>query len=338
MTLAERIDLLAQLGNYLLSGDEYLNAVMQRTEYNNRWLTVENCEKAAKAIGQHFLQKEGLVNWAASYGIAEKTTPKKVGLVMAGNIPLVGFHDVLAVFLSGHHAFVKLSEKDQYLLPQLIKKLGEWDERAKAYFSIVERLTGTEAVIATGSNNSARIFEKYFGKYPNIIRKNRNAIAVLDGTESMADLYALGNDVFEYYGLGCRNVSKIYVPKTYEFEPLLEAMHEYKTIVLNTKYKNNFDYNYAMLLLNKVPFKANGCIILTKNEAITSRIASLHYEYYDKADNLVVEINRRKEEIQCVVTKMEIAGIKTIPFGKAQQPSLTDYADGVDTLDFLKSL
>lgn len=338
MTLKQRIALLTRLGEYLLSGDELLKAFMTRTQYNNAWLTVENCEKSASAIGQHFLQQAQLEDWAKTYNVKENTLPKKVGIVMAGNIPLVGFHDLLAIFLSGHHSIIKLSDKDRFLIPQLIKKMGEWEEASIPYFEIIERLTGFDAVIATGSNNSARYFEQYFGKYPNIIRKNRNAIAVLDGTESMAELYALGNDVFEYYGLGCRNVSKIYVPRDFKFEPLLEAFHEYNSIVLNNKYKNNFDYNYAMLILNKVKYKANGCIILTENEAITSRIASLHYEFYDKADNLVVEINRRAEEIQCVVSKMNLPNIQTIPFGKAQQPELTDYADGVDTMEFLINL
>ena len=338
MNLQQRINLLSQLGDYLVSGDEYLKAIMHRTQFNNGWFTIANCEKAIKAIALNFLKKSKLEEWANKYDIKETTKSKKVGLVMAGNIPLVGFHDILSVFLSGNQSIIKLSDKDKFLIPHLIKKLGDWNEQSKSYFEIVEKLTGFEAVIATGSNNSARYFERYFGKYPNIIRKNRNAIATLDGTETMADLYALGNDVFEYFGLGCRNVSKIYVPKDYQFDLLLEAFHEYNGIVLNTKYKNNFDYNYAMFMLNKVPYKANGCIILVENQAITSRIASLHYEFYDKADNLVVEINRRTEEIQCVVSKMKLNGISTIPFGKAQQPSLMDYADGVDTMQFLTSL
>ncbi len=338
MKIEKRIAVLVKLGEYLLSDDEFLSAVMSRTEYNNRWLTVENCKKSAKAIGLNFLQKEQLENWAKQYNITDEVDPKKVAIIMAGNIPLVGFHDMLSVFLSGNKSLIKLSDKDKFLIPQLIKKMGEFDEAAKDYFEVTERLKDFDAVIATGSNNSARYFEQYFGKYPNIIRKNRNAVALLDGTETMADLYALGNDVFEYYGLGCRNVSKIYIPRDFKFEPLLEAFHEYRTIVLNTKYKNNFDYNYAMFMLNKVEYKANGCIILLENEAITSRIASLHYEFYDKVDNLVVEMNRRKAAIQCIVTKMELNHIETLPFGKAQQPSLTDYADGVDTMEFLTNL
>jgi len=338
MNLKQRITLLTQLGEYLLSEDEFLKALMHRTQYNNAWLTIENCEKSVQAIGQNLLQKTQLENWAKAYAVKETTIPKKVGLVMAGNIPFVNFPDLLAIFLSGHQSIIKLSDKDRFLIPQLIKKMGEWSEASKPYFEIVERLTGFDAVITTRNNNAIDYFEQYFGKYPNIIRKNKNAVAILDGTESMADLYALGNDVFEYYGLGSRNVSKIYVPKDFKFEPLLEAFHEYNSIVLNNKYKNNFDYNYAMLMLNKVPYKANGCIILTENEAITSRIASLHYEFYDKADNLVVEISRRAEEIECVVSNMNLPNIEVIPFGKAQQPRLKDYAGGIDTMKFLINL
>lgn len=338
MTLQERIGVLEKLGDYLLSDDDYLKAVMHRTQYNNAWLTVENCQKAAKAIAQQYLRKEALVKWTENYPIKEEIVPKRVGIVMAGNIPLVGFHDLLSVFISGNISLIKLSEKDKFLIPHLIKKMGEWSMDTQSYFEIQEKLADFDAIIATGSNNAARYFEEYFGKYPNIIRKNRNAIAVLDGSESIADLYALGNDIFEYFGLGCRNVSKIYVPRAYNFESLLEALHEYRNIILNNKYKNNFDYNYAMYMLNKVDYKANGCIILLENQAITSRIASLHYEFYDNLDNLVNEIKQRSTEIQCIVSKMELGELAILPFGKAQKPTLTDYADGVDTLQFLVNL
>ncbi|MFK7979238.1 MAG: acyl-CoA reductase [Saprospiraceae bacterium] len=338
MTLNQRIALLVQLGEYLVSQDELLHAVMHRTHYNNRWLTIENCEKAAKHITQNFLQSSQLENWANHYVIRDNSNPKKVGIIMNTDIPLVGFHDLLAVFLSGNQAIIKLSDKDKFLIPHLIKKMGRWNSEAKSYFEVVDRLTAFDAVIATGNNNATRYFEQYFGKYPNIIRKNRRTVAVLDGTETADELYALGNDVFDYFGLGTRNVSKLYIPKHFKFEPLLEAFHKYNSIVLNTKYKNNFDYNYAMFMLNKVVYKANGCIILIENEAITSRIASLHYEYYDKGDNLVATLNSQAAEIECVVSKMKLANIETVAFGKAQQPSLTDYADGADTMKFLINL
>jgi len=338
MTLNQRITLLVQLGEYLVSGDELLHAVIHRTHYNNGWLTIENCKKAATTIAQNFLQRTPLENWAKHYVIRDNSNPKKVAIIMSSDIPLTGFHDLLAVFLSGNQSVIKLSDTDRFLIPHLIKKMGDWNGEAKAYFEVTERLKGFEAVIATGTTNNTRYFEQYFGKYPNIIRKNRHAVAVLDGTETTAELSALGNDVFEYFGLGSRNVSKIYLPRGFNFEPLLVAFHEYNSIVLTTKYKNNFDYNYAMFMLNKVAYKANGCIILIENEAITSRIASLHYEYYDKGDNLVNKINSRAEEIQCVVSKMTLPNINTIGFGKTQQPNLTDYADGVDTMKFLINL
>lgn len=337
MTLNQRIAVLVQLGEYLVSGDEFLRAVMHRTQYNNAWFTIEKCEQAAKAIAQNFLQEAQLKNWAKAYTLVDNAAPKKVAIVMADTIPFASFHDLLAVFLSGNQAIIKLSEKDKFLIPHLIKKMGDWNAAVTPYFEITERLAGFEAVIATG-NDSMHYFEKYFGKYPNIIRKNRRAVAVLDGTETTAELYALGIDVFEYFGRGARNVSKIYIPRDFIFEPLLEAFHEYNKIVLNNKYKNNFDYNYAMFMLNKVKYKANGCIILIEDEAIISRIASLHYEFYDKADNLVEILGSRSTEIQSVVSKMNLPNIKTIAFGQTQQPSLTDYADGVDTMEFLINL
>ena len=283
------------------------------------------------------MQEEQLADWVKQYTLGDKKLSKKVAVVMSDSIPFENFHDLLAIFLSGNQAIIKLSEKDKFLIPHLIKKMRDWNAGVSSYFEITERLVGFEAVIATG-NDSMHYFEKYFGKYPNIIRKNRRAVAVLDGTETIAELYALGNDVFEYFGVGSRNVSKLYVPRDFNFEPLLEAFHEYKNIVLNTKYKNNFDYNYAMFMLNKVKYKANGCIILIEEEAIISRIASLHYEFYDKPDNLVEILGNRSGEIQSVVSKMNLPNIKTIAFGQTQQPSLTDYADGVDTMEFLINL
>ena len=337
MTINQRIAVLVQLGEYLVSGDEFLRAVMHRTQYNNAWFTIEKCEQAAKAIAQNFLKEGQLANWAKQYALGDNEQPKKVAVVMADTIPFESLHDLLAIFLSGNQAIIKLSDKDKFLIPHLIKKMGDWNAAINPYFEITERLAGFEAVIATG-NDRMHYFEKYFGKYPNIIRKSRKAVAVLDGTESRAELYALGNDVFEYFGRGIRNVSKLYVPRDFNFEPLLEAFHEYNKIVLNNKYKNNFDYNYAMFMLNKVQYKANGCIILIEEEAIISRIASLHYEFYDKADNLVEILRNRSSEIQSVVSKMNLPNIETIAFGETQQPSLTDYVDGIDTMEFLINL
>lgn len=337
MQLEERIQALVQLGQHLQQEDEYREAVIHRAHFNNQWFTKANQRKSIAAIAKSFLEESKLRSWLADYPIGT-VEPKKIALVLAGNIPLVGFHDVLCVFLSGHHAQIKLSEKDQYLLPYIFRALKQIDERTEGYFTIVDQLKGFDAVIATGSNNSSRYFEAYFSKFPNIIRKNRNAIAVLSGAETTEELKAFGEDVFQYFGLGCRNVSKIYVPQGYNFEPLLEALHEYKEIVLNNKYKNNFDYNYAILVLNKVEYMANGCIILQENKAIASHIAGMHYEFYEELKEVEKEIENRKAEIQLVVAQSGLLKIPTFPLGTAQSPGLADYADGVDTMNFLLGL
>lgn len=338
MKLSERIDALVKLGEHLRGEDEFLEALMHRSHYHNQWFTIENQKQAIQAIAEHFLDAEKLQQWLAHYHLDDNIQPKKVGLVLAGNIPLVGFHDVLCVFAAGHRAQIKLSDKDQYLLPYLLQLLAKFDERTSSYFEIVPNLRDFEAVIATGSNNSSRYFEAYFSKVPNIIRKNRNAVAVLTGDESAEELQRLSEDVFRYFGLGCRNVSKIYIPRQYDFNPLLEALHEHREIILHTKYKNNFDYNYALYILNKTTHLANGCIILTESQSLQSRIAGLHYEYYDNLEQIEAEIETRAEEIQCVVAKDELLKAKTLPFGKAQRPELWDYADGVDTMQFLLAL
>ncbi len=337
MKLSERIDVLVYLGAYLNKGSEDLDTAIQQTYFHNRWFIKENVLKSIEAISNSFLKKNKLEKWLEPYEISEVVIPKKIGLILAGNIPLVGFHDILSVFITGNKALIKLSEKDKHLVPHFIKIMAEVDSRVTEYFEITERFSGFDAVIATGSNNSARYFDAYFGKYPNIIRKNRNAIAVLNGQESSENLKALGIDIFQYFGLGCRNVSKVYIPKNYNFDLLLEALHEFNEIVLNDKYKNNFDYNYTMLILNSVPHQSNGCILMTEDKPLQSRIAQLHYEYYDNESDLISKLDLVKDEIQCIVAN-EIDGIRVIPFGKAQKPELDDYADGVDTIAFLTQI
>ncbi len=334
----ERINVLIKLGERLALFDEKLKAVIHGAYLKNPWFTEENTTKAIEAIVSNMLQINLLEEWTSSYALAEETSPKKVGIIMAGNIPLVGFHDLLCVFIAGHHAKIKLSDKDPYLLPYLIEILNELDPNTNPYFEVIERIKDIDGIIATGSNNTARYFEAYFGKYPNIIRKNRNAIAVLDGTETKEQLEALATDVFQYFGLGCRNVSKMYLPKGYSFNPLLEALHTFNHLQHHNKYKNNFDYNYTLLILNGISYQANGCILMTEDKAIPSRIASLHYEYYEPADDLEKELLSRLEEIQCVVSKMPFESLQTVDFGEAQQPGLANYADGVDTLEFLTRL
>jgi len=336
--LNERLALLDRLGDHLRGEDDFLRAIMNRSYHHNQWFTIRNQERAVRSIAEEMLDHQELEGWVNAYGLEEPAESRTIGLVMAGNIPLVGFHDWLCVFVAGHRAKIKLSDKDQFLMPYLIKLLTKYDERVADYVSFVQKLNDFEAVIATGSNNSSRYFEAYFGKYPHIIRRNRNAIGVLDGTETAEELEALGEDIFRYFGLGCRNVAKIYVPEGYDFDPLLEALHEFRDVVLHTKYKNNFDYNYSIFVLNKVPYLANGCIILTENKAIASHIAGLYYETYSDRAALDQELAGRKEEIQCAVSHHPVSEVPTFGFGQAQQPALSDYADGVDTIAFLQNL
>ena len=339
MTIVERIYVLNELGNRLTEPNEYLEAVMKRTAIHNGWLTVAHQKQAIEAIVSQFLSESKLVDWTNKYKVATKPTPKRVGLIMAGNIPLVGFHDFLCIFVSGNHAKVKVSSKDPYLFPYLIKLMTEIDERVASYIEIVEQLRDFDAVIATGSNNSAKYFESYFGKVPNIIRKNRNGVAILSGKETKQELIEFGHDVFDYFGLGCRNVSKIYVPIDYDFDPLLEALHTYNSMVLHTKYKNNFDYNYAVFMLNKEKFHANGCIMLLERSGIPSNIATLHYEYYNDLSHLDNLLETQHEKIQVIIaSNTHQSKLPTMAFGEAQCPQLADYADGIDTMNFLVGL
>ncbi len=339
MNLEQRISALARLGEQLLQPDDYLDAVIHRTHYNNNWFTKENQELAIRAIATQFLDKNKLEKWAAAYSIPEILSElHTVGMVMAGNLPLVGFHDLVCTFVAGHRAKIKLSDKDKFLLPYLLQLLEKYTPGTSDFFEVAEQINGVDAVIATGSNNSARYFEAYFGKYPHIIRKNRNAVAVLDGTETEDDFHALGKDVFRFFGLGCRNVSKLYLPKGYHFAALMERLHDYKELANHSKFRNNFDYNLALLMLNQVPYFNNGCIILAENKAIASRIATLHYEFYEDKAALEAELTSRNEEIQCIVAKPDLLSLPTISFGKSQEPSLSDYPDGVDVMAFLCEL
>ena len=354
LTLAERLDLLTRLGDHLRGPeDELLTAHQKRTAHLNGWLTLEAQQAAVAAIATNFLDRDRLNDWLSGYRITpfagDPFLPqpgpngegqKTVGLVLAGNIPLVGFHDVLCVFVAGHKAQLKLSSKDEFVLPYLLKLLTKFDERAAGYFTIVGKLKDYDAVIATGSNNSARYFEEYFGHVPHIIRRNRNAVAVLSGKETEAELRALGEDVFRYYGLGCRNVSKLYVPAGYDLQPLLEVFHEWRHLQNHTKWKNNFDYNYALTTLNKESFHLTGPLMVVEAAAIPSRIATLHYQHYADVAAVERELAEKREEIQLVVAPEGLltTDLPVFRYGAAQSPALRDYADGVDTLAFLLGL
>ncbi len=336
MTLNDRINALVKLGAYLRNPDENLEKIMYRAEAENGWFTISNQQQAITEIAHQFLDENKLRDWVKNYPVQNAPSQKVVALILAGNIPLVGFHDVLCVFISGFKARIKLSDKDSALLPFLLLKLIEIDERTKVFFEVSEGpIRDMNAIIATGSNNSSRYFEAYFNKYPNIIRRNRTAVAVLNGSESTEDLTHLRNDVTNYFGLGCRNVSHILVPTGYDFTHLLDVFHEDKSLVDHNKFKNNFDYASSIMLLNLVPHLVTASSLLTENASYSSPIAVLHYSFYNDIEVVNVELNQKKEQIQLVVSNEKLEFAPLFAFGEAQSPKLDDYADGVDTMAFL---
>lgn len=339
-----RIELLVRLGKYILSDDKNWADAKHRASLSNPWFTPPFVDLAVKNIAEQFLSKQKLEQWISTYNF-ENVQPKKVGIVMAGNIPMVGFHDLLSVFISGHKAVIKASSKDEILIKHLVEKLKEWSESTlqrsplgpSEHGEIHDLITfelmlkGCDAYITTGSNNSARYFEYYFNKYPHIIRRNRTSVAILDGTETTEEIERLADDVHLYFGMGCRNVTKIFVPKGYDFVPLLNIFRKYSYFKDHNKYKNNYDYYLALHILNGKFYMTNESIILLENTSVFSPIAQLNYEFYSDK-NLVVEKLGSCEDLQCIV------GHSHIPFGRGQIPSLTDYADGINTLNFLINL
>ncbi len=344
MEIQKRIISLEKLGawlrNYFAVAEDNntyreLDEIIIKAKVHNGWFTSENVKKALREWG-NLLTEDKLNDWLKPYNIAISES-KKVGVIMAGNIPLVGFHDFISVLVSGHKVLAKLSEDDQYLLPFIAKKLAEIEPEFAEQIEWVERLTNPDAVIATGSNNTARYFEAYFGKYPNIIRKNRNSVAVLTGRESTEELKLLADDLFMYFGLGCRNVTKLYLPKGYDLDPIFKSIFHYKEIGNHNKYGNNYDYYRAIYLMNSEPFLENGFAILRENPNLGSPVAVINYEYYSALSDVKKELKLRESEIQCVVSLPQVIE-NSIAFGDTQKPSLSDYADGVDTLAFLVEL
>ena len=338
MTLKERIEVLEKLGKRLAGGDEYLDAVIHRTSYNNPWFTKENQHRRIKTIAEQFLQKEKLEAWISDYKISDQPTGKTVALIPSDNLPLADFRDVLSAFIAGHKSIIKLAEKDQYLLPCLFKFLKEIDERTENFLEISNRFEKFDAVITNIGNKSGQSLETYFGKFPNILRKTRSSVAVLSGEESDADLLKLGDDIFSFFGLSPRNVSKIYFPKGYEIKHFLEVTHEFKELVLNNKYKNNFDYNFAALTLDKTAFHINGCMILVEKPAIRSRTSVAHFEFYEDKSAVEKELSEKADEVQNIVAEDGFLNLKTIPFGKASSPELSDYLAHADTLELVTSI
>lgn len=350
MNLNDRIKAFSQLGLFLqqfstgvknpelsVLNDSFFDAFyleVKKAEIQNRWFIEDNVMHAIQAWAD-LLDKKNLEEWTKKYNYQNDTI--KIGVIQAGNIPLVGFHDFLSVIISGHHFVGKTSSKDDVLPKFLSKILIQIDKRLANYIDWQPMLKNIDAIIATGSDNSSRYFEYYFGKQPNIIRKNRSSWAILNGQESEASLKLLGEDIFRYYSLGCRNVSKLFVPKDYDFKSFFEAIEPYAEVYNNNKYANNFDYNQSVYLMNQVQFLQNGFVILKEDTGHHAPLSVIFYEYYDNAEALKQKIAIHENDLQCICAMdSKIEG--SIPFGQAQKPELWDYADKIDTLSFLSGL
>ncbi len=347
MTVKERISSFISLGKEIdniinhLDNENYqddllINAINRSTIYNP-WFTKDHIHNSLNAISSS-LNEEKVNKWLSNYTISDNTSPKKVGVVMAGNIPLVGFHDMLCVLISGNIFIGKTSSKDNELIKAVAEKLIQINPLFKDFIIFEDSiLKDIDAIIATGSNNSARYFEYYFSKYPNIIRKNRNSVAILSGNESKDDLKKLGDDIFLYFGLGCRNVSKLFVPEDYNFDDFFKSNEDKKHVINHTKYSNNFDYNKSIYLMNLVEHLDNGFLLLKEDQGYSSPISVLFYERYSDKDILAKQLNSNTDRLQCVVGNCDI-NYDLINFGDAQKPELWDYADNIDTIDFLTKL
>lgn len=342
MTLDSRIDAFSELGyslqNYIDSKDskanfsQKLTNVIRNAELQNAWFTKDQILNALSDWAKS-LSETNLRNWLKPYSFDEDLEVKKVAVVMAGNIPLVGFHDLLSVLISGHRFVGKLSSNDNLLIPFLAEELIRIEPEFQSKIEFTkDRLPDFDAVIATGSNNTARYFEYYFKDKPHIIRKNRNSVVILDGTESTEQLETLGEDIFMYFGLGCRNVSKLLIPEGYDFDVFFKAMYSYKDIINHHKYANNYDYNKTVYLMSSVKLLDNGFLLLKEDEQFSSPIGVLFYETYAGEKQLKERLEEEKENIQCIVGKHPLS---KVDFGKAQHPDLADYADDIDTIKFL---
>lgn len=315
--------------------DSKFEQILRLAKAENQWFTEENICNALSEWSKA-LDKKSIDQWLEPYDFNQNIEEKKVGIVMAGNIPLVGFHDFLSVLMSGHKVIAKLSSNDRRLLPYLSEVLCRIEPKFKLKIKFEEhQLKDFDAVIATGSNNTARYFEYYFRDKPHIIRKNRNGVSILTGYESKEDFQKLGQDIFMYFGLGCRNVSKLFIPKDFDFESFFEGISNFKSYIHHHKYANNYDYNKAVYLMSDIKFIDNGFLILKEDESLSSPIGVLNYEYYENDKHLEHFLNQQKNNIQCTIGNHKLC---SFDFGKAQQPELSDYADGIDTINFLKNI
>ena len=311
--------------------DDKFQAILRKSEIENSWFTIEN-QKFGLNQWANLLTENTIKNWLAKYEVAK--TPKKVGLILAGNIPMVGFHDVISVILSNHTPMIKLSSKDQTMLPFLLSKWNEFSD-GNINYEFVERLTDFEAVIATGSNNTARYLEYYFKDSLSIIRKNRTSVAVLKGDETVEELQLLAEDIFRYFGLGCRNVTRLFIPQDFLIDKIFESFLNFNQVINHHKYANNYEYNRAIYLLNQDRFWDNNFVMLKEDDDLFSPLSVLNFSRYNTIEEVQNFISNNEESIQAIVAKPEL-GLDSIYFGEAQNPGLDTYADKVDTMKFLE--
>ncbi|MEJ5106062.1 acyl-CoA reductase [Chryseobacterium sp. MYb328] len=311
--------------------DVNIELLLEKSQIENPWFVVDN-QKFALQQWADLLTEVNIKNWLKNYSIS--ATSKRVGLILAGNIPLVGFHDVISVVLSNHIPVIKLSSKDRYLIPFLLKKWNEFSD-GQVQFEFVEKLANFDAVIATGSNNTARYLEYYFKNHLSIIRKNRTSIAVLKGDETNEELQLLANDIFQYFGLGCRNVTRIFIPQDFVIDRLFESFIGFQDIINHNKYANNYDYNRAVYLLNQDKFWDNNFVMLKEDDKLFSPLSVINFSRYESLEEVKGFIAENEEDIQCIVAKDELE-LNSIYFGEAQNPGLDTYADNVDTMKFLE--
>lgn len=339
MNIDDKIELLALLGNNILNNlntSDYVD-IIEESYLQNPWFTSANISNSLKSIANNYLNKEKLNEWLSEYTVIETKPTKKVGLTLAGNVPLVGFHDIVCTFLSNNIAQVKMSSKDKTILPFLIGKMKLLNPGSIKYFEIVDRLMDFDVIIATGSDSSARYFEYYFGKYPHIIRKNRNSLGILTGKETPEQIKELGKDIFSYFGLGCRNVSKIFVPSGYDFQFFLDNLETYNELYDHFKYSNNHTYRKSIFLLNLEPHYDNDFLLIKQDRSMNSPIATLNYEKYNNISEVEEFVESEKDKIQVIVANSNFKS-PVIPFGKSQEPELWDYADNIDTMKFLTNI
>lgn len=335
MTLSERIDSFATLGLQWSSSAFDIDYLIRTAHHQNNWFTPESVRQALVGV-LGYLTTDVLTNWVKDYDLSE-VSPKKIGVVMAGNIPMVGFHDWLCVLISGHVLYAKLSSQDQVLIKALSQALIAIDNRWQSQIHFAERLNDVDAIIATGSDNTARYFHHYFAGKPHIIRKNRSSVAVLTGEETIEDIQALGKDIFSYYGLGCRSISKIFVPQNFSVANVYDHLEGFAAVQDNHKYKNNYDYNRSIFLINQTPHFDNNFLLMLESSDLVSPIGVLYFERYENLETLSLVLEAQRDKIQ-VIASLSPVFVGVVALGKTQLPEISDYADGVDTLDFLVKL